>query len=71
MMSRWKHAVKCGFNLMVPRHILNEMYVNFLIDKSLNVGSFAADQSVGLQSPDTLGMYSKCIYYDFQYKWNI
>lgn len=44
MMSHWKHAIKYGFSMMVPHHSLDRIYVNFLIDNSLNDGSIAADQ---------------------------
>ena len=47
-MSRWKHGIKRGFDMAVPRYTLDGMHVNFLIDNSLNVGSVAADQSIGL-----------------------
>ena len=46
------------------------IYVNFLTDNSLNIGH-GGPISWPPKSPDTLGMYSKCIYYYFQYKWNI
>ena len=44
-MSRWKHGIKRGFDMAVPRYTLDGMHVNFLIDNSLNIESVAADQS--------------------------
>ena len=67
-MSRWKHAIKYGFG-----NTMAATFFTWNVREFLN-GQFS-QRWIGRdgppRSPDTLAMYSKCIYYYFQYKGNI
>ena len=57
------------FNTMVPRHILDGMYIRDFLNRQFPQCWIGRGGPISW--PDTLGMYSKCIYYYLQYKWDI
>ena len=68
-MSRWKHAHQIWFwkHDSSPATFLTWNVREFLNRQFPRDGPISWPPT----SPDTLAMYSKCIYYYFQYKWNI